>query len=115
MLYLVANLLGLIGLVGIFYLTGWLCDHLVMKGRGLEPISAVGWFGLGATLWMGWAFGLATVQRLGAASLGLVALLTLVIAWRYRRTASRGFLAVSEPASASGSPAVTWVLSGFVQ
>jgi len=114
MLYLVANLLGLIGLVGIFYLTGWLCDHLVLKGRGLEPISAVGWFGLGATLWMGWAFGLATVQGLSAASLGLVALLTLVIAWRYRRTASRGFLAVSEPASASGSPAVTWVLSGFV-
>ena len=108
------NFLGLLGLVGIFFLTGWLLDQVVLKGSGLEPFSAVSWFGLGAAVWMGWVFALAAVQALSAPTLGLVALLTLVIVWRQRRSAGRSFLDVRDGTSDSSRDAAAWVLGGVL-
>lgn len=109
MLYLVTNLLGMMGLAGIFYLTGWLGDQVLMQGRGLEPISVTGRFGLGATVWMGWVFLLAAVQMLAASTLGLAAMLILVIVWRRRRDGGNAFLAPMGARSAPGDLAA-WLL-----
>lgn len=95
MSYLIANLFGLVGLVGALYLTGWIVDHLLMEGRGLESLSGVGRFGLGAAVWMGLLFALAVLGLLNAAMLGLMLLLTLVGVWWYRRTTDVGLLPIS--------------------
>lgn len=92
MAYLLTNLFGLIGLVGVFYVTGWFADQLLMNGRGLEPLPGVGRFGLGAAVWMGLLYALAALGLLNPAMLGLVLLLTLLGVWRYRRSSSTGFL-----------------------
>lgn len=90
MLHLVTNFLSLGGLVGIFCLTGWLADRILWRGRGLEPFAVVGWFGLGASMWIGWVFLLAAGQLLARSTFLLTAALVLVMAWRYRRLVAEG-------------------------
>ena len=70
MSYLLVNLSGLVGLVGVFYVTGWFADQFLLAGRGLEPLSGVGRFGLGAAIWMGLLFALAALGLLKPSMLG---------------------------------------------
>ena len=109
MFYLVANLLGLIGLVGVFYLTGWLVDLKLMRGRGLAPVAIAGWFGLGTAVWMGLVFVLATLQLLRAPTLGLLLLLLLVVVWRARRTTEVGFLSARIEGTIAGDGPASWM------
>ena len=74
---LLANTLGLVGLVGVFYLTGWAADHILMAGRGLAPVAGVGRLGLGAAVWIALLFLMAAVGLLNPPMLGLMLLLTL--------------------------------------
>ena len=115
MLYVIVNLLSLIGLVGVFYSTGWLCDRFAWQGRGLEPITITARFGLGTVLWMGWVFLLASVQMLSAPVLGTTALVTLVAVWRYRRRGARGLLPTAAGVGSSrGIELESWVLGGVL-
>lgn len=114
MVYLAANGLGLIGLVGIFYLTGWLFDQVLMAGRGAEPVPTAGRFGLGAAVWMGWVFLLAALQMLSPSALGLVAVLTLATVWRYRRNTARGFQSTPASESSPGQGPLASVMAGFL-
>ena len=98
MSYLLANTLGLVGLVGVFYLTGWAADHILLAGRGLAPVAGVGRFGLGAAVWIALLFLMAAVGLLNPPMLGLMLLLTLAGVWRYRRASGVGLL----PDSAAG-------------
>ena len=66
MLYLIPNLLVLVGLMGIFYLTGWLVDRPSQRLERLGGLLPAYRFGLGAALGMGLLFLLASVQLLHA-------------------------------------------------
>jgi len=114
MFYLAANLLGLIGLAGVFSLTGWLFDQVAMKGRGLEPVPGAARFGLGAAIWVGWVFLLAAGQMLSAPTLGSVVVLTLATAWLHRRLSPRGLPVGPELRSTSRPDPAAWVLGGLL-
>jgi hypothetical protein len=101
MAYLFANLFGLIGLVGVCYLAGWLVDHLLMQGRGLEPLSGPARFALGAAVWMGLLFIAAALGLLNPAALGLLCLLILVGVWRVRQAMGAPLLPNDGPGAAT--------------
>jgi len=114
MVYMAGHFLGLVGLVGVFYLTGWLFEPLLMDRRALEPISIEVRFGLGAAVWMGCVFLLASLQMLTASVLGVATLVTLVVVWRQRQVTSRLFLKFSEAPPPARRNTLVWLLGGLV-
>lgn len=110
MLYVAANSLSLAGLVGLFYLTGWLIDQAVLDGRGCGLYAIVSRFGLGSAAWMGWIFVLAAGQGLFPSTLGFSALLVLVLTWRVRKRRGHGISSSVSSTQDSHRDPVAWLL-----